>query len=128
MTPDKRAKMVLAAAYMGAVATTLLALSRFFGWPDSVRGFSVGLLLVSLIVLLLRSLRDEYLEELWAAGASLAFIAVIAWTILLPFVEGLFDGINGEPDHMGMPLSWTDVVCLAAFFAGFLIKQIRGRA
>ena len=103
MTPAKRARMVMVAAYMGALGTVLAALAILLHWPDFFRGFPVGLLVASLFILLNRSLRDEYFQELWAAGTSWAFVAVIAWTIGVPIYLGTF---VGSREHAWLAPLW----------------------
>jgi hypothetical protein len=125
---DKRARMILTAAHLGALATGCLAFSIAFDWPDFFKGLPVGILLVSLLLLLHRRLRDEYFEQLWAAGVSLAFIATMAWTFFLPFVEGMIGGVAPPDSYPDLPLTWTGIVCLAGFFIGFHAKLLRGPA
>ena len=128
MTPAKRARMVMVAAYMGALGTVLAALAILLHWPYFFRGFPVGLLVASLFILLNRSLRDEYFQELWAAGTSWAFVAVIAWTIGVPIYLGTFVGSREHAWLADIPANWTFIVALAAFFTGFHAKRLRGAA
>ena len=128
MTPEKRAHMVMMAAYVGAAGTILLAASLAFHLPDFVRGVGPGLLVGSLFILLWRSLRDEYFEQLWAAGTSWSFIAVVAWTIAVPIYLGTFEGRSGSAWVADISGNWTMIVALGAFFAGFHAKRLRGAA
>ena len=126
MTPEKRARMVMVAAYVGPLGTALLALSLLLHLADFLRGLGVGLLLGSLVILLWRKLRDEYFEQLWAGGASWAFAAVVIWALAAPIFLGTFEGsreVAWQPDLSG---SWTLIVALAAFFAGFHLRRLRG--
>lgn len=120
MTPAKRTEMYLTAAVMGFAATILFIAGEVFALPDLVRGFSLGLLLVSLLALLVRRLRDEFIERLWSAGASLAFAAVVLSFLFGPFLEGLFDGISAAaPRQDFFFASWVGPLALVAFFTGF---------
>ena len=128
MTPEKRAHMVMVAAYMGAIGTVLMALALALHWPDFVRGLAAGILMACLVILLWRKLRDEYFEGLWFAGASWAFVAVILWTTLVPMYLGTFEGQEGEAWMADISSNWTMIVALGAFFAGFHFKRLRGAA
>ncbi|MGV2496281.1 hypothetical protein [Pelagerythrobacter aerophilus] len=124
MSASQRAKLYLVASYLGAAATCLLILSLAFEWPDFVRGFSIGVLLVSLFMLLRRGLRDEYFDELWKAGASMAFVAAVAWFLL---AEGVAHGLGGVEGRSYWPQGMTGVVAIAAFFIGFHAKRLQSR-
>ena len=128
MRYEKRAALVMTAAYLGAAATVLLAAATVLEWPDLVKGFAVGILIVSLVVLLRRKLRDEYFEGLWSAGASLAFVAVVVWTFFMPLTEGIFDGLLARPAYREWPETWAGFVCLIGFFTGFHLKRLRSPA
>ena len=128
MTPETRAHMVMMAAYMGALGTALMALALLLHWDDTIRGVGAGIMMACLAILLVRKLRDEYLEELWSAGASWALLATIAWSVLVPLYLGTFEGRTGVtwlPDISG---NWTMIVAVGAFFAGFHFRRLRGRA
>ena len=124
MSALQRAKLYLVASYLGAAATCLLILALVFGWPDFVRGFSIGLLLVSLLMLLRRRLRDEYFNELWKAGASMAFLAAVVWFLL---AEGVAHGLGGIDGGSYWPERMTGIVAIAAFFIGFHAKRLQSR-
>ena len=126
MTATTKATRYLAAAHMGAVATVLAIASVAFDLPSFVRGLSVGVLLVSLIVLLTRRGRDEYITGLWNAGASFAFVAVVLWAFIGPFFEGLMDGIRGVAPGSSIAMEMTGIVAVAAFFIAFHLKWLRG--
>jgi hypothetical protein len=128
MTPEKRAHMVMMAAYVGTIGTILLAASLALHLPDFVRGVGPGLLVGSLFILLWRSLRDEYFEQLWAAGASWSFIAIVAWTALVPMYLGTFEGHRGATWVADISGNWTMIVALGAFFSGFHARRLRGAA
>lgn len=125
MTTETRATLILAASYMGAAGTILLTVAQMLDWPDFVQGFAVGVLLVSLVILLRRKLRDEYFAAPWSSGTSLAFVAVLFWTFILPFFEGFFEGLFNRTNGEDLPLAWTSIVCLLAFFIGFHFKRWR---
>lgn len=128
MKPEKRTSIYMTAAHMGAVATPLLLIAIILQWPDFVRGFSVGILVVSLSLLLWRRLRDEFIEQLWNAGTSWAFAAVVLWFLFLPFFQDLLSDLVARDLHPPVPTDWAGVAAIAAFFIGFHLKWLRSRA
>lgn len=128
MTPDRResaARIVLTASYLGAFGTALLTAALLLRMPDFIRGLGVGLVVASLSVLLLRGLRDEYLQQLWSAGASWAFVTIVIWATAAPLYLDTFVGnrnIIWTPDLSGI---WTFIIALTAFFAGFHWTRVR---
>lgn len=128
MTPEKRAHLVLMAAYMGAIGTALMAMALALHWPGFIRGLGAGILMASLVILLWRKLRDEYFEGLWFAGASWAFVAVIGWTTIVPMYLGTFEGREGTAWMADISSNWTMIVALGAFFAGFHFRRLRAAA
>ena len=125
LTPEKRTRIYLTAAVMGLVATLLLIASLVFDWPDLAKGIPIGLLIVSLITLLRRRLRDEYIELLWNAGTSWAFAAVVLLFLISPFVEGFVDGLNGAVREPAITAAFIGPAALLAFFIGFHLKWLR---
>ena len=125
MTPEKRTRMYLTAAIVGFVATLLMIASLALDWPDFMKGLPIGLLLVSLITLLLRRLRDEYIQLLWNAGTSWAFVAVVVLFLISPFVEGVMDGFNGAVRDQAITADFIGPTALLAFFVGFHVKWLR---
>lgn len=127
MTPDKRAQLYMVGAHMGAIATAVLIPARLMDWPDFLQGMCVGVLVVSVILVMRRRLRDEYMESLWQAGTTLAFVVTIIWFLLAPFAEGLVDGLMQASHEQGFPSGDAALVAVAAFFVGFHIKWLRSR-
>ena len=125
MSPDKRTRLYLTAAVMGLVSTVLLTLAATLEWPDFVTGLCVGVLLASLVLLLLRRFRDEYIEQLWNSGTSLAFSAVVVLFIFSPFLEGVFDGLIDANHEPAIATEAIGLVAVLAFFVGFHIKWLR---
>ena len=126
MTPDKKTQMYLSAAVMGGIASVALVCASAFDWPDWWRGACVGVLLVSLLMLLVRSLRDEYIEGLWRAGTSAAFAAIVLCFVLGPFLEGVYDGLNGALRRQDLPAGFAPVVAILFFFGAVHLKWLRG--
>jgi hypothetical protein len=126
MTPEKKTSMYLTAATFGGMASILLVCATAFAWPDFVQGACVGMLLVSLLVLLMRSLRDEYIEGLWRAGTSAAFVAVVLCFVLAPFFEGFYAGLTEAVRAEHRPDGFVPMVAILCFFAAFHWKWLRG--
>jgi hypothetical protein len=127
MTPDKRAQLYMVGAHMGAVATLLLIPARLLNWPDFVIGVCTGVLLVSVILVMRRRLRDEYVESLWQSGTTLSFVVTIIWFLFAPFGEGMMDGMMQADARQDFPGSDAALVAVAAFFIGFHVKWLRSR-
>jgi hypothetical protein len=127
MKREKRTSIYMTAAHMGALGTPLLLAALLLHWPDFVHGFSIGLLVVSLTLLLWRRLRDEYIEQLWNAGTSWAFAAIVLCFLLLPFYQDMAAG-GAPPDARTLfPPDWAGIAAITAFFVGFHIKWLRSR-
>ena len=125
MTSEKRTRMYLTSAVMGFGATLFWIVASALGWPDFVKGLSIGLLLVSLITLLLRRLRDEYIQQLWNAGTGFAFVAVVVLFLVSPFIEGFVAGFNGAVRDQAITAELIGPAALLAFFIGFHFKWLR---
>lgn len=126
MTAEKRTTLYLVMAYAGTAAIVLYLAATTLDWPDFVRGFSIGLLLVSLGMLMRRKLRDEYIQSLWTAGTSVAFVTLVIVFLFAPWLEGFFDGLTGLDRKMDTPASLAPALAILGFFAGFHLKRLRG--
>lgn len=127
MTVEKRTKMYLVAADMGSLAIVGLLAAAALHWPDFVRGFFVGVLLVVVLVLFWRRARDEYLEQLWNRGTSAAFMAVVAWFLFGPFIEGVIDGFSGTDAILDLPQTGAAIFAIGGFYIGFQIARLRSQ-
>lgn len=125
MTPEKRTSIYMVAAHMGAIGTPVLLGAIVLHWPDFVYGFSIGILVVSLTLILWRSLRDEYIEQLWNAGTSWAFAAIVLCFLFLPFFQEL---LSSAAARTPVAPDWAGIAAITAFFIGFHIKWLRSRA
>jgi|TARA_R100000049_G_C1954986_1_gene107635 hypothetical protein len=125
MTRDKRTRLYLTAALMGFAATILMVVSQILDWPDFVAGLSVGVLLVSLVMLLLRRFRDEYIEQLWNSGTGFAFVAVVTTFAFSPFIEGFVEGVTRSARDQMITPEFVGPIALIAFFVGFHLKWLR---
>lgn len=126
MTLEKRTKTYLIAAHMGALATASVLLTFGLDMPDFVKGLSIGLMIVPLVVMLIRPFRDEYVETLWQSGTSLAFAAVIVGFLALPMLEGFYDGFTGTTDGPDIPADVAAFAAIVAFYIGFHFRWLRG--
>ncbi|MFM5907286.1 MAG: hypothetical protein ACKOPO_06845 [Novosphingobium sp.] len=123
---QKRTRTYLAMAHLGGIAVIGLAAAWALDWPDFLKGLMVGMLMIPLIVIPLRRMRDEYVDSLWRAGTAWAFVAVVASFLFAPFAEGVVDGFTGASPHQDWPASGTGYLAILAFFAGFHVKWLRG--
>ncbi len=126
MTAEKRTKLYLTQAHLGAAATVGVALAFAMGLPDFVKGLTIGLMVVPLAVMLFRRFRDEYIETLWNAGTSLAFAVLVIGYLLLPFLQGFYDGFSGTPSRQAIPAHLAGFATICAFYVGFHVRWLRG--
>jgi hypothetical protein len=126
VTAQNRTKLYLTQAHVGAAATLGVVLAYAAGLPDFIKGLSIGLMVVPLGVMLIRRFRDEYIETLWQSGTSLAFAALVTGYLLLPFLEGVYDGFTGNPSGQDIPAEFAGFAAIAAFYIGFHIRWLRG--
>jgi len=126
MTAEKRTQLYLTEAHVGFLATIGVVLSFGLALPDFVRGLAIGLMIVPLVVMLMRRFRDEYIETLWQSGTSLAFVVMVFGFLVLPFLEGFYDGFTGTSDVRDIPAEAAGFLAIAAFYLGFHIRWLRG--
>lgn len=126
MSASNRAKLYLVASYFGTLATAILIFALALEWPSLVTIMFALVLLVSLLILLRRKLRDEYCDELWKAGASLAFAATIVCFLFVPFVDGFIDGLIDVEKGSYVLEGHAGLVAITAFFIGFHLKRVAG--
>jgi hypothetical protein len=123
---QRRARVYLTASYLGLIAVVLMLLARLLAWPDFMQGLPIGLAVASLALLLIRKLRDEYYQRLWAAGTSWAFVALVLWFLCGPFSRELLAGIGNPQAAPQWPVDWTALIAMLAFFVGFHVERLRG--
>jgi hypothetical protein len=126
MTLEERTRLYLIMAHLGALATIIVFLAFGFALPDFVKGLSIGLMVVPLFVMLLRRFRDEYIETLWQSGTSFAFAAVVFTFLVLPFLEGLYEGLYDIEDGRDIPADVIGLAAILAFYIGFHFRWVRG--
>jgi len=117
--------MYLIMAHLGGLATIGVLVSFSLGLPDFVRGLTIGLMVVPLAVVLISRLRDEHIETLWQAGTSLAFAVLVIGYLVLPFLEGFYDGFTGAPNGQDIPAHIAGFAAIAAFYLGFHYRWLR---
>lgn len=127
MTAEKRTKLYLTQAHIGALAVVGVMLSYSLDLPDFIKGLSIGVMVVPLGVMLIRRFRDEYIETLWQAGTSLAFAALVFGFLALPFLEAFYDGLTGNPSGRDIPAEFAAFLAIAAFYIGFHYRWLRDR-
>lgn len=126
---DKRAALFMTSVHVGVAATILMLTTLAFDLPDFIDGLPQGILLVSLGMILRRKLRDEYIEDLWRAGTTSAFTAVLVAFLVVPLAIGLtgevFQG-GGDPRDYSVAVQWPAAVALAGFYLGFYWRMATG--
>jgi hypothetical protein len=126
MTLEDRTRLYLIMAHFGGLATVCVGLAFLFQLPDFVRGLSIGMMIIPLVVMLIRRFRDEYIETLWQSGTSLAFAAIVVGILVLPFLEGFYDGFSGSSSGRDMPAEVAGFAAIVAFYVGFHFRWLRG--
>lgn len=106
-----------------------LGLAYALDFPDFVKGFAVGMLVVLVLVLFWSKLRDEYIQRLWNVGTAAAFIVTLGLTLLADIVTGFasatLDTPTGTP---GIGAFNVGLAALAAFYVGFHVAMVKERA
>ncbi len=126
MAAEKRTKLYLTQAHVGALATIAVALAFSFGANDFFKGLSIGIMIIPLGVMFIHRFRDEYIETLWHAGTSLAFAAMVFVFLVLPFLEAFYDGFTGNESGRDIPAELAGFLAIVAFYVGFHIRWLRG--
>lgn len=127
MTAEKRTKLYLTQAHVGALAMIGMMLSYALDLPNFVKGLSIGLMIIPLGVMFIRRFRDEYIETLWHAGTSLAFAGMVFGFLGMPFLEGFYDGFTGKESGRDIPAEMAGFLAIAAFYIGFHYRWLRDR-
>lgn len=126
MTTERRTRLYLTAAHLGALGAIAVLTAHGLNLPDFIKGLGMGVMILPLITLLFRSLRDEYIESLWRSGTSWAFVTVVGCVLFAPMAEGFIDGFTGAPKSEDFPPAVTGYAAIIAFFAGFHLRWLRG--
>ena len=127
---ESRSALFFTMVHAGALAAALLLASLLFDLPDFVDGLPHGMLLISLAVIMIRRLRDEYVEDLWRAGTGTAFVAIVAGCLVLPLVVGPSGRIAGnpvDPREFVVAAAWPLAIALIGFYGGFYARMLAGR-
>jgi hypothetical protein len=125
MTLADRTRLYLVMAHCGALGAIGVVLAFGLALPEFVKGLSIGVMIAPLAAMLARRLRDEYLEELWRSGTSLAFVAMVLMFLVMPFCEGVYDGFTGNGSGQDIPAEAAGLGAIIAFYAGFHIRWLR---
>lgn len=125
MQPNTKTNLYLASAVTGGVASIVLALANLFDWTGWLYGGPALVTIVSLLVILRRTLRDEYTQSLWQAGTSAAFVVLAILYFLVPFATGFIDGLAGREMRGDFPYELAAIGAFVAFYAGFLMAWLR---
>lgn len=126
MTRDDRTGLYLIMAHLGALAAVGVLVSFGFDLPDFVKGLTIGIMVAPLAVMLIRGLRDEYIEQLWQAGTSWAFVAIVFGYLVLPAAEGFYDGFTANAGGRDIPAEAAGFAAIVAFYTGFHVRWLRG--
>ncbi|WP_369025274.1 hypothetical protein [Qipengyuania sp. RANM35] len=121
-----RSSLHLAAGWVGVVAIAFMWARKADVLSGTVGTIWGMLFVLTVLVLFVTRNADEYVAALWRAGAGAAFIALIAWELFGPAMEGFIDGLAGVEDNMDFPASAGPAVAYTAFFVAHTWARIRG--
>lgn len=126
----RRTTIHLWAGMLGGI-TLIGVWLREFGLIDGRIATANGLLfVVACFALFLTRNADEYVAALWRSGANVAFLALAAAVILVPFVEGFVDGLmSATSENAGVQDLKTDLspeIAFTGFFAAHFWARLRG--
>jgi len=127
---ENRYAMFLTMVHLGAIATLLLIATLIFDLPGFVDGLPQGMLFVAIGAILYRKLRDDYVEDLWKAGISAAFVAIAVCFLFAPLALGLLGDMGGNAPWRDAEIAvqWPAAIAFLAFFAGFYRRMLSGGA
>ena len=126
---DRRYAMFVTMVHMGALATLLLIATLVFDLPSFVDGLPQGMLLVAIGMIMVRKLRDDYVEDLWKAGTNAAFIAIAVSFVFGPLIIDLVSDVAGNDTvwrDYRIAVQWPAAVALIGFYAGFYWRMLGG--
>lgn len=114
------------ASYVAPLGFGAWVAAHYFDAPTAFGYGGVIALLAAIVVMFATRKADEYVGSLWSTGANTAFLAIVAYLLFGPFIEGFYDGLTGNESGQDLPAEAASLVALAAFFAGYFWKRIRG--
>ena len=122
----KLARRHTIASYLGLLAFGAWIAAHYFGAPASFGYVGIIVLLVAIIVMFATRNADEYVSSLWSTGANTAFLAIVAYLLFGPVIEGFYEGFTRTENGQSLPPDAGAFVVLVAFFAGDFWKRLRG--
>ncbi len=132
-TRKNRAPLNLAMGIVGLAALVTITVSTAMEMPVAVTSIGILVFFISLITMFFTRNSDEYTAQLWVSAANAAFIVMVLWLFLGPFIAGIVEGYNAA--HEGRDANEAPIyalvvagsgVSLFAFFLTFNIKRLTG--
>ncbi|MGB3167376.1 MAG: hypothetical protein WBA68_11435, partial [Alteraurantiacibacter sp.] len=100
MTADRkfrtnRAPLNLTMGWIGLAASLVFVAAKIAERDGLWLALVATMIPVSLVTIFATRKSDEYTLSLWSAAANAGFAVTIAWMFLVPFLEGVYDGLSG---------------------------------
>ncbi|KLI63910.1 hypothetical protein [Aurantiacibacter marinus] len=139
---QKLADRYLRAADAGTLALIgVFVIAALFYGPDGeldVPGWLLPIIMIVVFTVMgafaymfFRRGTDDFTLGMWHSGVTLAFFAIIAWSLFGLLIESTIEGLLRHPSdvrpHEERTVSgWTTEIALTAYFIGFHFKRFRG--
>ena len=96
---------------------------------EAIRTIAILTLFATVITMFMTRNADEFIAAIWRAGTSVAFVFTAGALIMLPFAEGLFDGLMGIENGQDLDASdASEFLIIASFFIANGWARLRGTA
>lgn len=137
MAPAKprknRAPLNLAMGIVGLVALIGMTVSSAMDFHSGISTLCLLVFVTSITTMFFTRNSDEYTAGLWVSATNGAFIMLVAWLFIGPFLAGVIEGFNAA--HEGREASKAQAnellaagtsFSLFAFYIIFNIKRLTG--
>lgn len=139
---QKLADRYLRAADAGTIALiAVFGIAALFYGPDGELDAPSWLVPIIMIVvftvmgsfayMFFRRRTDDFTLGMWHSGATMAFLAIIAWSLFGLIIEGMIEGAMRNPSEVRpheerVVSGLTTEIALTAYFVGFHFKRFKG--
>jgi hypothetical protein len=94
--------------------------------PTGVAFAGIVTAILCAVVLLWARRADEFTQNLWNAGASVAFGTMLLTFPGLPAAEGFYDGVTANEGGQSIPATIVPIFAIVAFYIGLFVKRLLG--
>lgn len=121
-----KANIFMGASWVGLAGLCLAVGGALLSAPTGVATAGIAIAILSAFLLLWARRADEFTQNLWNAGASVAFGTMLLTFPGLPAAEGFYDGVTADESGRDIPATVVPVLAIAAFYIGLFIKRLLG--